>query len=56
MERILAVPERALLDLIDLTMRAHDALELAQPNDALNHALRGALDRVRIETRILDTA
>jgi hypothetical protein len=54
MDKILAVPASALLDLLDISERALEQLELAQPNDALNYALRGSLDRVRIETRALE--
>lgn len=52
-DRQVAVPEKALLDVIDLSMRALEQLDALQPNDALNHALRGALMDVRIQTRAL---
>lgn len=46
-DRYIAVPERSLAELVDLTERALSELEPLQPNDALIHALRGALDDVR---------
>ncbi len=46
-DRWIAVPERQLGDLIDLTERALSELEPLQPNDALIHALRGSLDAIR---------
>lgn len=52
-DRLIALPERALLDLIDLAERALDQLDGLQPNDAHNHALRGSLDQVRLSARQL---
>lgn len=45
-DRWIAVPERTLGDLIDLTERALSELEPLQ-NDALVRALRGVLDDAR---------
>lgn len=46
-DRWIAVPERTLGDLIDLTERALAELEPLQSGDALIRALRGALDDAR---------
>lgn len=52
-DRLIAVPERSLVDLVDLTERALAELAPLQPNDALIRALRGALDDVRRNTHAL---
>lgn len=52
-DRWIAVPERTLGDLIDLTERALSELEPLQPNDALVRALRGVLDDARTHMHAL---
>lgn len=52
-DRLIAVPERNLLDVHDLVLRALEILDALQPNDALNHALRGAIMDIHIHARTL---
>jgi hypothetical protein len=52
-DRQVAVPELALLDVIDLALRALEQLDALQPNDALNDALRGAIMDLNIRGRVL---
>lgn len=52
-DRQIAVPELALLDVIDLALRALMVLDALQPNDALNDALRGAIMDLNIRGRAL---
>lgn len=52
-DRWIAVPERTLGELIDLTERALLDLERVQPNDAYSRALRGVLDDARTHMHAL---
>lgn len=52
-DRLIAVPERTLLDVMELSLRALEILDGLQPNDALNHALRGAVMDLNIRARTL---
>jgi hypothetical protein len=52
-DRLIAVPERPLQDVLEFSMRALELLDALQPNDALNHALRGAIMDVRCYSRAL---
>lgn len=52
-DRLVAVPERLLLDWEDLTLRALDQLEAIDSNGALGSALRGAVMDLRIRARTL---
>lgn len=53
MDREVAVPERALQDVVYLVDRAIELLDVLQPGDALNDALRGAIDQVRLSAHSL---
>lgn len=56
-DRILAVPEAAIADVIALGEHALDRMHAGPGiNDPLCDALRGALGRLRMEARVLEGA